>query len=106
MVSFTLDEMNQLDFFDATEPPNLQGRRSIAVTGLDHPYGKSFWKPGHILGYEHPFIATLGDFLSSIARQEPFHANFEDALAVQRTLHAVERSSASRGWVSVDGHPV
>jgi predicted dehydrogenase len=103
MLSFTLDDMNHLDFFDATEPPNLQGGRRVSVTALDHPYGRNFWKPGHVLGYEHPFIATLGDFLNSIARQEPFHANFEDGLAVQRILHAVERSSASRGWMKVDG---
>jgi len=102
MLSFTLDNMNQLDFFDATEAANLQGSRSVTVTALDHPYGTNFWKPGHVLGYEHPFIATLADFLNSIGRQEPFHANFEDALAVQRVLHAIERSSASRGWVSVD----
>jgi len=102
MLSFNLDDMNQLDFFDATEPANLRGGRRVSVTALDHPYGKNFWKPGHVLGYEHPFIATLGDFLNSIVRQEPFHANFEDALAVQRILHAVERSSASRGWISVD----
>ena len=103
MLSFTLDEMNQLGFFDATEPGRLQGGRRISVTELDHPYGKNFWKPGHVLGYEHPFIATLADFLNSIGRQEPFHTNFEDALAVQRLLHAVETSSASRGWVSVGG---
>ncbi|MGA8489886.1 MAG: Gfo/Idh/MocA family oxidoreductase [Terriglobales bacterium] len=102
MLSFTLDDMNQLDFFDATEPINLQGRRSIAVTALDHPYGKNFWKPGHVLGYEHPFIATLADFLNSIGGQEPFQVNFEDALVVQRILDAIERSSASRGWVRVD----
>ncbi len=101
MLSFTLDEMNYLDFVDATEPAALQASRHIAVTALAHPYGKVFWKPGHILGYEHPFIATLGDFLNSIEKREPFHANFEDALAVQRILDAVERSSAARGWVSV-----
>ena len=103
MLSFTLDDMNYLDFVDATASANLQGGRHVSVTALDHPYGKNFWKPGHVLGYEHPFIATLGDFLNSIARQEPFHANFEDALAVQRVLHAVEQSSASRAWTSVDG---
>lgn len=103
MLSFNLDDMNQLDYFDATEAANFQGARRISVTAVTHPYGKNFWKPGHVLGYEHPFIATLGDFLNSIARQEPFHANFEDALAVQRILHAVERSSAARGWISVDG---
>jgi len=101
MLSFTLDDMNQLDFFDATEPPNYQGSRSLAVTGLDHPYGRNFWKPGHALGYEHPFIATLGDFLNSIGQPETFHSNFEDGLSVQRILHAIERSSASRSWVSV-----
>jgi myo-inositol 2-dehydrogenase/D-chiro-inositol 1-dehydrogenase len=103
MLSFTLDEMNALDFFDATEPAHLRAGRRISVTALDHPYGRNFWKPGHTLGYEHPFIATLGDFLNTIARQEPFHANFEDALAVQRVLHAVERSSASRGWINMGG---
>jgi predicted dehydrogenase len=105
MLSFTLDDMNQLDFFDATEPVASRGGRRIAVTALAHPYGENFWRPGHVLGYEHPFIATLGDFLNSIARQEPFHANFADALAVQRILHAIERSSASRGWVNADGQP-
>jgi predicted dehydrogenase len=104
MLSFTLDDMNQLDFFDATEPANLRAGRRVSVTALDHPYGRNFWKPGHVLGYEHPFIATLGDFLNSIGREEPFHANFEDALAVQRVLHAVEQSSASRSWVRVDGN--
>jgi predicted dehydrogenase len=103
MLSFTLDEMNQLGFFDATEPGREQGGRRISVTELEHPYGKNFWKPGHVLGYEHPFIATLAEFLNSIGRQEPFHTNFEDALVVQRLLDVVERSSASRGWVSVGG---
>lgn len=101
MLSFTLDEMNQLDFFDATEPVDLRAKRPIAVTQLTHPYGENFWKPGHVLGYEHPFIATLGDFFDSIAREETFHANFEDGLAVQRVLQAIEQSSTSRSWVNV-----
>ena len=101
-LGFSLEHMNQLDFFDANESTYLQGRRVVAVTAPVHPYGKNFWKPGHDLGYEHGFIATLGDFLNSLARQEPFHSNFEDALTVQRILHAVQRSSASRGWVNVD----
>lgn len=104
MLSFTLEDMNHLDFFDATDPANLKGARRVEVTSLDHPYGTNFWKPGHALGYEHPFIATLGDFLNSIARQEPFHTNFEDALAVQRVLHAIEQSAASRAWVSAVGN--
>jgi predicted dehydrogenase len=101
MLRFRLDEMNRLGFYDATEVANLRGVREITVTGPNHPYWENFWKPGHALGYEHPFIATLGDFLNSMARRETFHPNFEDALAVQRVLDALERSASSRSWVTM-----
>ena len=99
MLGFNLDDMNRLDFFDATEKLPLRGMRSLSVTGPDHPYWQNFWKPGHAIGYEHPFIATLADFLYAWARKEPFHVNFEDAVAVQRVLDAVERSATSHNWV-------
>jgi predicted dehydrogenase len=101
MLRFNLEKMNLLEFYDATESPNLQGSRDILVTGPDHPYAENFWKPGHIIGYEHTFIATLGDFLAALARQEQFHPNFDDAVAVQRVLDAVGRSADSRNWVAV-----
>lgn len=99
MLRFDLDEMNQLEFLDATEPPNMQGLRNITVTGPKHPYSENFWKPGHIIGYEHTFIATMGDFLNSLGHPEPFHDNFEDGVAVQRVLDAVERSATAGRWV-------
>jgi predicted dehydrogenase len=105
MLRFSLEDMNRLDFYDATEVPNLRGVRNLMVTGPNHPYWENFWKPGHALGYEHPFIATLGDFLNSMARQEAFHPDFEDALAVQRVLDALGRSALSRSWVKLDGSP-
>jgi predicted dehydrogenase len=103
MLRFNLEQMNQLEFHDATAPPNQQGVLNLTVTGPDHPYFENFWKPGHIIGYEHTFIATLGDFLGALARKEPFHTNFDDAVSVQRVLDAVERSAASRSWVKVEG---
>jgi predicted dehydrogenase len=101
MLRFNLEEMNQLEFLDATEPPNLQGVRNISVTGPDHPYSENFWKPGHIIGYEHTFIATLGDFLRTIDRNKPSHADLDSAVEVQRVLDAVQRSSESRTWVKL-----
>lgn len=101
MLRFNLEEMNQLQFNDATEVPNLQGSRDVMVTGPNHPYSENFWKPGHIIGYEHTFIAALGDFLGAVAKKEPFHPNFEDAVEVQRVLEAVEGSASSLKWVKV-----
>ena len=101
MLRFNLEEMNQLEFLDATEKPNQQGMRNITVTGPDQPYSDNFWKPGHIIGYEHTFIATLGDFLGALGRKESRYPDFDDAVAVQRVLDAVEKSAASRAWVKV-----
>jgi predicted dehydrogenase len=101
MLRFNLDEMNQLEFHDATAPPNQQGILNLTVTGPDHPYSDNFWKPGHIIGYEHTFIATLGDFLSTMSRQAPSHADLDAAIAVQRVLDAIESSAAARNWVQL-----
>ncbi len=101
MLRFNLEEMNQLEFLDATESPNRQGVRNITVTGPDQPYADNFWKPGHIIGYEHTFIATLGDFLGSLDRKKPSPADVDAAVEVQRVLDAVERSASTRSWVSL-----
>ena len=101
MLRFNLEELNQLEFLDATEPANQQGLRNLTVTGPDHPYSENFWKPGHIIGYEHTFIAALGDFLGALARKEPLQGDIDGAVEVQRVLDAVERSAASRTWVKL-----
>jgi len=101
MLRFNLEDMNRLQFYDATETPNLQGERSLLITGPDHPYSENFWKPGHTIGYEHSFIATLGDFLAALGRREQFHPNFDDAVLVEKALDAVERSAKARSWISI-----
>jgi predicted dehydrogenase len=101
MLAFNLERMNRLEFFDATEPAEVQAMRDIMVTGPNHPYWENFWKPGHEIGYEHTFIATLGDFLQALDRGEPFHANFHDALEVQKVLDGILRSASSASWVKV-----
>lgn len=98
MLRFDLEHMNRLEFFDAGDPANLQGPRNIMVTGPDHPYWENFWKPGHEIGYEHTFIATLGDFLRAMAKKEEFHPNFADALEVQRILDAIGSSAKNNCW--------
>ena len=98
-LAFDFEDMNRLGFLDASEAPNLQARRNLLMTGPDQPYSANFWKPGHLIGYEHTFIATLGDFLLSLTKNEPFHPNFEDGARVQRVIEAVEQSARSGAWI-------
>jgi len=101
MLRFNLEDLNRLEFFDTTDSTQVQGAHNILVTGPDHPYVDHYWPPGHIIGYEHTFISTLADFLTAVANQQPFHPNFDDAVAVQRVLEVVEKSSAKGTWVTL-----
>jgi len=100
-LAFDLEDMNHLQFFDATASPNLQGSSSILVTGPGHPYWSNFWKPGHLIGYEHTFSATLADFLDCLANDHVFHPNFQDAVRIQTLMESVQSSAQSKQWTTV-----
>jgi len=100
-IRFDLEDLNHLNVFDAGDTAEVQGSHNVLVTGPGHPYTSRFWPPGHILGYEHTFILTLADFLQSLENNEKFHVNFQDAVNVQKVLHAVEESARTRAWASI-----
>jgi predicted dehydrogenase len=95
---FDLEDLNRLHVFSGDDGTEVQGSHNVLVTGPGHPYTSDFWPPGHILGYEHTFILTLADFLRSLEKDETFHVNFQDAVDVQRVLHAVDESARTRSW--------
>jgi predicted dehydrogenase len=99
-IRFDLEDLNRLHVFDGNDRAGLQGSHNVLVTGPGHPYTSDFWPPGHILGYEHTFILTLANFLKSLERDETFHANFQDAVEVQRVLQAVTESDRTRSWAN------
>jgi predicted dehydrogenase len=100
-IHFDLEDLNRLQVFDCSDAAEIQGAHNMMVTGPEHPYVSHFWPPGHIIGYEHTFIATLADFLQSATRGEVFHPNFADAAEVQNLLDAVESSAKRKSWTNV-----
>jgi predicted dehydrogenase len=101
MLRFNLERLNHLEVVDASVPSTEQGPRDLLVTDMKHPIFGNFWRPGHIIGYEHTFIATLAEFLDALSRGADFHPNFADALAVQQVLDALQRSARTRQWIDV-----
>jgi predicted dehydrogenase len=100
-IRFNLEDLNRLEVFDRNDTVDIQGAHQVLATGPGHPYVSHFWPPGHIIGYEHTFVATLADFLNSLSNNEAFHPNFDDALTVQILLDAVQRSAESKSWTTV-----
>jgi len=99
---WNLEDMNVLDFHDATRPVAEQGFTRILVTEPDHPYVSGWWPAGHMLGYEHGFSHQVKDLTEAIARGADPQPTFADGLLVQRVLDAVERSAAGgSAWTGV-----
>lgn len=104
-VRFNFERMNELDFYDATAPEQVQGWSTINVTngGAGHPYAGAWWPVAHVLGYEHSFINMAADILNVIGGQPPVVPlpDFADAYKVQCVLEAVTQSARNGCAVSL-----
>jgi predicted dehydrogenase len=102
-LAFDLEELNALQFYDATAPAGQQGFTRILVTEPQHPYLEAWWPTGHLLGYEHGFSHQVSDFVTSVIGGRQPLPSFADGLQVQRVLSAVETSSAhGSAWTATD----
>jgi predicted dehydrogenase len=102
-LSFDLEDMNSLGYYDATAPTGEQGFTRILVTEPQHPYISAWWPAGHTLGYEHGFSHQAKDFVEAIAAGEQPTPSFDDGLQVQRVLAAVEASAGNgSAWTSTN----
>jgi predicted dehydrogenase len=99
---FDLESLNHLDVC-------LDGADSFSrqlVTEQHDPYIDGWWPPGHVLGWDATFTNQAADFLAALAAGREPTPSFEDGLAVQRVLAAIEASSARGGsCIEVDGGP-
>ncbi len=101
-LAFDFENMNSLEFYDGTVPAETAGFSTINVTEPDHPYTGNWWPAGHGLGYEHGFTHQVVDLVQAIADGRTPSPSFDEALRVQRVLHAVEQSASSdSGWQHV-----
>jgi predicted dehydrogenase len=101
-IAFNLERMNELEIYDCTEPPGLQGFKTINVTESVHPYVGAWWPPGHIIGYEHTFVHALHDFFTCLEQDCLPEPNFRDGVKNQAVMDAVERSAKSGRWEKVN----
>ncbi len=96
-IRFDLERLNELEVHRG----NQRGFETILVTDPDDPYIDTWWPPGHVIGWEHTFIHENYEFVSAIESGGDFNPNFQDGLAVQEVLAAIEESDERGEWVTV-----
>jgi predicted dehydrogenase len=101
-ISFDLEDLNSLGFYDAAAPGLRQGFTKIMVTEPQHPYISAWWPAGHGLGFEHGFTHQAKEFIEAIMDRAQPKPSFADGLQVQNVLDAVSRSAGSGSrWTSI-----
>ncbi len=101
-IVFDLERMNELQLYLEDDDAGTRGFRTIHVTEPGHhPYIEAWWPPGHSIGYEHTFTHTVHDLLEAVADARMPEPSFEDGVANQRVLAAIEEAAATRRWVRV-----
>ena len=100
-IAFNLERMNELEFYNRTDPQAEQAFKTIMVTESVHPYVGAWWPPGHIIGYEHTFVHAVHDFLTALENDTLPEPNFRDGVKNQTILDAVERSAKTGKWEKV-----
>ena len=79
----------------------IAGFRTI-LTGPQHPpYSAFLPNGGHSLGYMDVKICELHELLTAIKSDKPVWPNFDDGLAIENVMDAVDRSALSGQWVEV-----
>jgi predicted dehydrogenase len=88
------------------------------VTESTHPYLDKWWRPGHIIGYEHTFTHAIADFVKAVVdemegrapsrpktsrtpQRASLQPDFEDGLQTQGVLEAISRSARNNRSVKL-----
>jgi predicted dehydrogenase len=98
---FDLEDMNRLLYYNAEDPGDVPGFRSIQATEGCHPYIGHWWPPGHAVGYQNTFVNQFADFFQAIADDTTPQPGFEEGLETQKVIEAATQSFETQRWVDI-----
>ncbi len=102
-IAFNFERMNELEYYDATQPSDRQGWAVIQCTNAgDHDFVSQWWPPGHPIGYEHTFTHAVVDFLNGLDKGEQPDSDFVSGAQTDAVVDAVLKSAESGQWVEVE----
>jgi predicted dehydrogenase len=103
---WNMEDLNRLHvFFTADERDGLGGFRDVLVTQPEHPFQRTWWAAGHVLGWEHTFVHQWQAFLAAVLEGRPVsadQASFEDGYRAAVICDALLESAARGERVTLE----
>lgn len=99
---FSQERMNELLFFKPDQAAADAGFTKIE-TGVEHkPYGNFCPASGHHIGFNDLKIIEAAELILALTEGTPIFTDFSEGYQVQKTIDAMQMSSASKQWVSIN----
>jgi predicted dehydrogenase len=101
MVVFDQERFNEVQVYVATGRAEDQGFRTILMGPAHPPYGKFIVAPGHQLGFNDLKIIECRQLIGRMLGEKTVAIDFDEGLAIERTVHAIAKSSREGAWTKV-----
>ncbi len=100
-IIFDMEKMNELSYYNESDPEGYQGFKKIQVGETVHPYMSNWWPAGHIIGYGDTFVNQAYDLIMAIKQNKMVKPDFEDGLICQKILEKVGKSAETKKWEKI-----
>ena len=101
MITFDQERMNELRLYRNAGAKDTQGFVTILSGPAHPPYGAFTPAPGHGLGFNDLKVIEAAHLLRALEGREKLYPDMEDALKIERVIHAIVTSSHEKTWLSV-----
>lgn len=102
MICFDQERMNELRLYRNVGPVGMQGFTTILTGPEQQPYDAFCPAPGHQLGFNDLKVIEAAAFLRYIGGGPSAHPDFSDALAFEKTIHAISQAAKTGTRVNLN----
>jgi len=100
-IVFDQERFNEVEVYVAEGQPEAQGFRRVLMGPAHHPYERFIVAPGHQMGFNDLKIIEAHELLNRILGRPALAIDFDAGLVIERTIHAIARSSREGRWAAV-----
>ena len=100
-IVFDQERFNEVGVYVAEGPAEMQGFRQMLMGPAHPPYERFIAAPGHQMGFNDLKIIEAHELLNRIAGKPSLTIDFDQGLAIERTIHAIARSRREGRWVAM-----
>ena len=100
-IVFDQERFNEVEIYVAEGPPEAQGFKQVLMGPAHPPYERFVVAPGHQMGFNDLKVIEAHELLNRILGRPALTIDFDAGLVIERTVHAIARSSREGRWITV-----